>query len=154
MKRYFVSFISAINGIKKTVTTQCNIRIQLFAALLVMLLAIYYDIPLMHLIWLITMCFMVIVLEMVNTALEMILNFVSPEYHPLAKISKDIAAGAVLLTSLMAVFVGLIIFLDLNVFDFPPRFPIDFLKCFSMSRMVSGLMFFVCLCLLFFQKKR
>jgi diacylglycerol kinase len=49
--------------------------------------------------------------ELVNTALEAIVDHVSPEFHALAKVAKDCAAGAVLVSALAAVIVGLLIFL-------------------------------------------
>ena len=50
-------------------------------------------------------------LELVNTAIEEVVNLASPSINPVAKISKDVAAGAVLLSALFSVVVGIIIFL-------------------------------------------
>ena len=47
--------------------------------------------------------------EMVNTVVEAIVDLVTPEYHPLAKVAKDVSAGAVLVTAMAAVVVGLLI---------------------------------------------
>jgi diacylglycerol kinase len=52
-------------------------------------------------------CALVLSLEMVNTAFEAIVDLASPTYHPLAKIAKDVAAGSVLIASLIAVLVGI-----------------------------------------------
>lgn len=54
----------------------------------------------------------VIALEMVNTAIERIVDLVSSDYHPLAGIAKDVAASAVLIFSMIAVVVGIIIFFE------------------------------------------
>ena len=59
---------------------------------------------------LLTMIALVFHAEIINTALEAIVDKVSPEFHPLAKVAKDCAAGAVLVTALAAVIVGLLIF--------------------------------------------
>ncbi len=58
-------------------------------------------------------CFFVLISEMMNTCIEMIVNLVSPEYHPLAKISKDIGAGAVLLSAVLSVVIGVAVLLDI-----------------------------------------
>ncbi|MCH7587674.1 MAG: diacylglycerol kinase family protein [Chloroflexi bacterium] len=50
--------------------------------------------------------------ELMNTALEALIDLVSPEIHPLAKVAKDVSAGAVLLTSVSAFVLGLLIFLQ------------------------------------------
>ena len=53
---------------------------------------------------------LVITSELINTAIETLTNLVSPEYHPLAKLAKDTAAGAVLVMSIAAAVIGIIIF--------------------------------------------
>ena len=54
---------------------------------------------------------LVLVAEALNTAFEIDINLTSPEYHPFARDTKDVAAGAVLLASIISVIVGLVIFL-------------------------------------------
>ena len=54
---------------------------------------------------------LVISMELINTSIEYVVDMAMPEVHPLAKLSKDIAAGAVLITTIVALIVGLIIFL-------------------------------------------
>ena len=51
-------------------------------------------------------CALVLTLELVNTALEALVDLVSPTYHPLARVVKDVAAGAVLIAGVLSVFVG------------------------------------------------
>jgi len=53
----------------------------------------------------------VLVLEMVNTVVEAAVDLASPAYHPLAKVAKDVAAGAVLVSAIGSVLVGLLLFL-------------------------------------------
>lgn len=53
---------------------------------------------------------MVVVAELANTALEALIDLVLNDHHPLARVSKDVAAGAVLVTSFIAVFVGIAVF--------------------------------------------
>ncbi|MDQ3699599.1 MAG: diacylglycerol kinase family protein [Chloroflexota bacterium] len=54
---------------------------------------------------------LVFALEMLNTVVEVVVDMISPDYHPQAKVAKDVAAGAVLITALGAVAVGVAIFL-------------------------------------------
>lgn len=84
--------------------TQPNFRIEVFAALLATVLGYGLHVNLAP-IWL--ACALVLSLEVVNTALEALTDLASPEIHPLAKVAKDAAAGAVLLASCFSVLVGL-----------------------------------------------
>jgi diacylglycerol kinase len=54
---------------------------------------------------------LVLAAEMVNTMIESLVDLVTQEYHPLAKVAKDVAAGIVLLTAIGSIIVGLLIFL-------------------------------------------
>lgn len=104
------SFGYAIEGIAYVVKTQRNFRIHASFGLLVLLVG-----GLLHLSWvefaiLVGVIMAVLMAEMLNTIIETAIDLVSPDYHPLAKITKDVAAGAVLLMSLGAVLVGLLIF--------------------------------------------
>ncbi|MBB6448836.1 undecaprenol kinase [Geomicrobium halophilum] len=65
----------------------------------------------------------VIALEMVNTAIERVVDMVSADYHPLAKVAKDVAASAVLIYSMIAVIVGILIFYEpiMTIFGFLTR---------------------------------
>ena len=54
---------------------------------------------------------LVIITEMLNTAIEFLTDLVSPNFHPLAKKTKDVAAGAVLVAAIIAVILGLMVFL-------------------------------------------
>lgn len=74
------------------------------------LLAWYFDISRVELGLLVLTITIVIAAEIINTALEVFIDLLSPEYHPLAGLVKDIAAGAVLFTALAALFVGCLLF--------------------------------------------
>jgi diacylglycerol kinase len=52
----------------------------------------------------------VLVVEMINTAFELVVDMLSPEFHPIAKIIKDVAAGAVLIASISAFVIGILLF--------------------------------------------
>jgi diacylglycerol kinase (ATP) len=105
------SFGFAINGIKTLIKTQVNARIHLVAVVCVTIAGLFF-----HINWtewcLVIMAFAaVLAAEAFNTAIEFIVDLVSPDYHPLAGKAKDVAAAAVLLTALGAAIIGTIIFI-------------------------------------------
>ena len=84
-------------------------RIHLGAAAAVLVLAGALRVSRLELACLVLCIMAVIALEMVNTVVEAVVDLVTEEYHPLAKIAKDVAAGAVLVSSVGAIIVGLLI---------------------------------------------
>jgi len=105
------NFYYAIKGIYYTINTQGNAKIQLFFALLVILAGIFFELALQEWLIIVFIIGFVLSLETFNTALEELVNFVSPEYHKQAGLVKDIAAGAVLIGAITALLIGNIIFL-------------------------------------------
>lgn len=101
------------------VRTQLNIKIHLVVAFLVMSASLFYDITKIELIILSLTIILVVFAELINTAIEVAIDATTNYYHPLVKIAKNISAGAVLLTSLNAIFIGYLIFWDkINNFSF------------------------------------
>ena|SRR3989338_2562012 len=110
-KKFMRSFKYARAGVEHIMRTQRNIWIHFFAGLAVLLAAFWLRIsPAETAIIVLTIAF-VIVTEMINTAVEEIVNLVKPEPHPLAGLVKNIAAGAVLVASAGAVVIGILIFI-------------------------------------------
>lgn len=107
--KFWDSFKHAGAGLLYAVQTQRNFRVHLVAMLLVIGVGIW--VGLSYQAWAILMLTIgtVLVAEMLNTALEALVDLASPEYHPLAKNVKDLAAGSVLLWAIVAVIVGLVI---------------------------------------------
>jgi diacylglycerol kinase len=106
---FIVSFKCAFDGLRYAVRTQKNFRFHLVAMLVVMIVAYWLDVtPTAWAVLLLTIGF-VLVVELLNTAVEVIVDLVSPDFHPLAKTAKDLAAGAVLLVAITSVLVGLVI---------------------------------------------
>jgi diacylglycerol kinase (ATP) len=105
-----MSFVYAFRGLALLFRTETNAQIHLSLLLLVTLAGWYFSVSTSE--WLaILLCFgLVIGLEAVNTALEKLTDLVSPQRHPLAGQAKDIAAGAVLWAAILAVIIGLVIF--------------------------------------------
>ena len=111
MTKHHISFKHAIDGILYCVRTQPNFRLHLFAAILVIFLGKYLKIESTEWIILAFTIILVLVAEMVNTALESMTDLITKEYHQEAKIAKDVSAGMVLVSAISAVIVGVIIFL-------------------------------------------
>jgi diacylglycerol kinase len=85
---------------------------------LVLLAGIYFSITLLEWIFIIFAAGMVFAAEAFNTAIEIDMNLTSPEYHPHARDTKDVAAGAVLITAIIAAVIGIIIFLPRVIVTF------------------------------------
>ena len=104
------SFAHAGRGIVVFLKTTHNawIQIAIFAAAI--LLGFYLKISKLEWIMLVLSAGLVLVTEALNTAIEIDINLTSPQYHPFARDTKDVAAGAVLISSLIALIVGILIF--------------------------------------------
>ena len=105
----FASFSYAIAGIYFCLRTQRNMRIHVAAGLTAMAVAIWLGVPLFHLAVLSVVASLVVTMEMLNTAIENAVDLYTHRRHPLAKIAKDVAAAAVLISAINAVLVGLIL---------------------------------------------
>ncbi len=102
-------FRVAVNGIVHTFRTQRHMRVHLYVTLVTVLGALLLNLRLREILILLFMITFVLVAEMFNSAIEATVDLISPNYHPLAKFAKDIAAGAVLITTVMAIIVGTLI---------------------------------------------
>ena len=104
------SFRFAFDGWWFVVRTQHNAWIHTVASLAVILLGFWLHISLLE--WALVIVAMMIVWmgEFMNTAVEAVVDIASPEFHPLAKTAKDVAAAAVLIGAAGAVMVGLLVF--------------------------------------------
>jgi len=107
---FFEAWGNATNGIIYSATTQRNIRIQLVLAVIVMVLSLFYGLNTAEFLCLLFAVFMVIFAELINTAIETVVDLFVDVYHPKAKISKDVAAGAVVLAACNALVVWYFIF--------------------------------------------
>jgi diacylglycerol kinase (ATP) len=109
VKEMMKPFRVALAGIVHTFRTQKHMRIHLYVTLATILGAILLNLRMREVLILLFMITIVLVAEMFNSAIEATVDLASPHYHPLAKFAKDIAAGAVLITTVLAVIVGLLI---------------------------------------------
>ena len=108
----FLSFKYAWAGVRYAFVTQRNFRIHTFIGILAVSLGIFLEIRAMELAVIVMTCAIVMVLELINTAIEAVVDLtVKQSYHELAKIAKDCAAGAVLISAIAAVVVAACILL-------------------------------------------
>ena len=99
----------AIEGIIYSVKTQRHMRYHLFVALAVLVLSLVLDISRIQFVLLCVAIVLVLVTEMMNTAIEVVVDMIAETYDPLAKIAKDIAAGVVLIASIGALMLAYLI---------------------------------------------
>jgi diacylglycerol kinase len=108
-RNIFESFRFAFSGLWYALRTQRNTRIHLTITAAVVVLGLFLELSYVQ--WAVvtlTIGF-VLVSEMLNTVAETLVDLISPGYHPLAKIVKDVTAGAVLLAAIVSIVVGLLV---------------------------------------------
>ncbi|MGD2278709.1 MAG: diacylglycerol kinase [Candidatus Omnitrophota bacterium] len=114
-KHYFDGgFIKSVNtafeGIVHTLRHERNMRVHFGVGILVLIAGLYFNLSSLEFMILCFTVAFVLVAEMVNTAVEYSIDLINDEYHPLAKVIKDIAAGAVFVSAVNAVIIGYILF--------------------------------------------
>jgi diacylglycerol kinase (ATP) len=105
------SFGYAFNGIGYAAATQLNFRVHLVAMLTAVFMGYWLHISTGEWLWIALSITLVLVMELLNTAIEILVDLVSPGYNEKAGHVKDVAAGAVTITAFFAVITGLVIFL-------------------------------------------
>jgi diacylglycerol kinase (ATP) len=108
--RFWSAFHYAFQGIIYVTKTQANMRVHLTIAAGVLLATLLLRLDRIYVIAVVAMIVMVLALELLNTAIESVVDLLTVTHHPLAKTAKDAAAGAVLVASLGAVVVGYLVF--------------------------------------------
>lgn len=104
------SFNYAFDGIVYAFKTQPNMRIHFLVATLVLIASLIFKLTKLEILMLFLTISFVLVAEMINTAIEAAIDLVTQDYHPIAAIAKNVAAGAVLVASTVSVIVGYLIF--------------------------------------------
>ncbi|HEV3152585.1 MAG TPA: diacylglycerol kinase [Candidatus Baltobacteraceae bacterium] len=108
--KFWSSFHYAFQGVMYAVRTQPNMRVHLVVALAVLLATLLLRLDRIYLIAVVITIVIVLSLELVNTAIEAVVDLLTVAHHPLAKTAKDAAAGAVLISTVGAVVVGYLVF--------------------------------------------
>jgi len=103
------AFRCAFSGLWYTLRTQRNMRFHLTIASMVIILGLWLELAAEQWALLALTSGLVLVSEMTNTVIEKLVDLVCPQYHPLAKIVKDVMAGAVVVAAMVAVIVGLLV---------------------------------------------
>ena len=113
-KSPLASLRHALNGLLLSFKTQRHLRIHFILGFFALGAGFVWQLTRAESLILVASISLVILAEMFNTALETVVDLVTPEYHPLAKVAKDVAAGAVLVAAVNAVLVGTVLFLDVD----------------------------------------
>jgi undecaprenol kinase len=109
--RYTDTFKFAIEGIRTAFIQEKNIRFHIITSILVIIFASFFSLSQTEWMFILFLIAGMLTLEMINTAIENVVDLVTAQYHPIAKQAKDIAAGAVLVYGILSVTIGIIIFI-------------------------------------------
>ena len=103
------SFRNALDGIMKAIQTERNLKIHLFFTGFIIIVGSFLSLTKLEWALLVLAIGGMLTAEMINSAIERVVDLVTEEYHPLAKQAKDMAAGAVFLFAVTSVLVGLFV---------------------------------------------
>ncbi len=109
--KFFKSFSYALQGIFHALSQERNLKIHFVSGFLVILSGLWLQLRAIEWLFVFLAIGGMISLELVNTAVERLVDLVTKENHPLAKQAKDTAAGAVLVYAILSVLIGMIIFI-------------------------------------------
>jgi diacylglycerol kinase len=107
---FWRSLGQAFRGILYSWKTQSHLRFHILAAAIVILAAWWFKLTRWEWVVLILTIGSVVAAEVMNTAVEIVVDLAQPNFHPLAGMAKDVAAGAVLVTAFQAIVVGILLF--------------------------------------------
>lgn len=107
---FWRSLGQAQRGFRYSLKTQKHLQFHIFAASVVLIAAWWCRLNRTELVLLILTIGSVIVAEVMNTAVELVVDLAEPNFHPIAGMAKDVAAGAVLVSAILSVVIGVIIF--------------------------------------------
>lgn len=110
LRKYLRSFGYAFEGII-TASKEQNLKSHIVSAVIVILAGYFTGLSRTEWYIVLLLIALMFALEMINTAIERVVDLASPNFHPLAKQAKDIAAGAVLVFALFSAIIGLLIFI-------------------------------------------
>lgn len=104
-------FRYAITGLVNVWKSEWNFRFHVIVMVIVLVFGLLFRLSLLEWALIVIVIAMVLSAELLNTSIEKTIDYIKPEIHPIARFIKDAAAGAVLISSICAVIVGLLIFL-------------------------------------------
>ena len=109
--RFLNSFRYSFAGLKHAYKNEQSLLIHFMISIAVILMGLYFKITNIEWIFVFLMIALVMAAELLNTAIENVVDLVTSDFHPMAKIAKDTASAAVLIYSMIALVIGLIVFL-------------------------------------------
>ncbi len=115
---FLKSFLFAVQGFRFAVSTERNIKVMLGGGAFAVVMGLILQIDLISWAIVLLCCGCVLAAELMNTAVETIVDLVSPEYHPLAGHAKDVAAAAVYVLSFLVALVGIFVFANAIISKF------------------------------------
>lgn len=117
------SFNNAVNGILHAIKAERNMKVHIVVASIILLLSLIFNISYVEFLAVCISISLVIICELINTAVEVLVDIIVDVYHPKAKIIKDVAAGAVLVSAFSSVLVGYFVFFGkvCSVFEYGLR---------------------------------
>ena len=115
-KRFLKSFVYAFKGILSCIRTERNMRVHMCVAFYVLIFMRFFDLSKAETATVFIVIGAVITMEILNTAIEAIVDLCSPEYNKLAMLAKDLASAAVLCIAVVSVAVAFVMFWDIKVF--------------------------------------
>lgn len=111
-KRTFKGSVkNCLDGISYVITSERNFKIELILGIIALILSYILKIDKIEFIIVLVMICLVLTTEIINTGIERAVDLITKEYHELAKVAKDAAAGSVLIASIFSLIVGIIIFM-------------------------------------------
>lgn len=108
-KNLIESFLNASRGVLYTFVKERNMKIHLAVSFFVFLIAVWLEVSRLELAILCLTIAMVLCFELINTAMEVVVDFIVDVYHPKAKIIKDVSAGAVFVSAFFSIIIGAVI---------------------------------------------
>lgn len=106
----YKSILNAFRGIFLMMKSERNFQIEVFALMINLFMIVFLKLNQIDAVLILICCFAVLSAEILNTAIEKICDIIQPQYDVRIKFIKDISAGAVLILTILAVFVGLLVY--------------------------------------------
>jgi undecaprenol kinase len=111
MKQLTRSLRHAFRGLAYALKNEKNFQNELIVAILVIVAMVYFKVTRGEAVILFVVIMAVLIMELLNTAMERVIDILRPKIHPYAKLIKDLMAASVLMMSLLTIILGLIIFM-------------------------------------------
>ena len=107
---FYKSLLYSIKGIFWMLKSERNFQLEVFALIINLFLIVYFKLNSTDVALILVVCFLVLIAETINTAIEKICDFVEPNFNKKIGLIKDIAAGSVILATLLSIIVGVLVY--------------------------------------------